>query len=220
MKNQLIITNDGSHSLFNRTINECYHSKHGSIVEAEHVFIRNGFSMVNKSKLNILEIGFGTGLNALLTYQKTSQKSIKVNYHTIEKHPIKEEIYTKLNFTDLIGVEQNELLKLHNCTWNTEHLISPNFKIKKHFSSLEKYNTNLKFDIIYFDAFSPEKQKELWTEAIFKKMYGILKKDGFLVTYCAKGMVKRTMSSVGFEVIALDGPPGKRQMTRANKSII
>lgn len=220
MKNKLIITNDGSHSIFNHKIHECYHSKHGSIVEAEHVFIRNGFSKLNKSRLNILEIGFGTGLNALLTYQQTIQKLIKVNYHTIEKYPIKEEIYTQLNFTDLIGLEQEELLKLHNCSWNSEHFISPNFKIKKHLSSLEEYNTNLKFDIIYFDAFSPEKQKELWTESIFKKMYGILKKNGFLVTYCAKGIVKRTMSSVGFEVIVLDGPPGKRQMTRANKSII
>ena len=220
MKNKLIITNDGSHSIFNHTINECYHSKHGSIVEAEHVFIKHGFSTENKSKLNILEIGFGTGLNALLTYQKTSQKLIKVNYHTIENRPIKKDIYTQLNFTDLIGLEQEELLKLHNCSWNTEHLISPHFKITKHLKSLEKYDTDLKFDIIYFDAFSPEKQKELWTKKTFKKMYRILKKNGFLVTYCAKGIVKRTMKSVGFEIIVLDGPPGKRQMTRGNKSVI
>ena len=218
MKNKLVITNDGSHSIFNSKINECYHSKHGSIVEAEHVFIKHGLSAVNKTKLNILEVGFGTGLNALLTYQKTSQRSINVNYHTIETHPIEEKIYKQLNFTDLIGLEQEDLLKIHNCSWDVEHVISPYFKIKKNHTALEKYNTDIRFDIIYFDAFSPDKQEELWTKKIFENMYKILKNDGFLVTYCAKGIVKRTMKSVGFEVVVLDGPPGKRQMTRCNRS--
>jgi tRNA U34 5-methylaminomethyl-2-thiouridine-forming methyltransferase MnmC len=217
VSNKLVITNDGSHSIFNPEINETYHSKHGAIVEAEHVFIRNGFSAVNKQNINILEIGFGTGLNALLSSQKAVQKKVNVNYHTMELYPVNKESYTKLNFTDLIGLEQKELLILHTSAWEKECKINDYFTLTKSKSSLEKYTTNTKFDIIYFDAFSPEKQPELWNESIFKKMYSYLKEDGFLVTYCAKGVVKRTMKAVGFEIIVLDGPPGKRQMTRANK---
>ena len=220
MKKQLIITNDGSHSLFLPKINESYHSKHGAIVEAEHVFIRNGFSTVRKSNINILEVGFGTGLNALLSYQKANQKEINVNFHTIELYPINKKTYLQLNFTDLIGLEKKDLSNLHNCPWEKKQKISPYFSLAKNHTSLEKYNTDLKFDIIYFDAFSPEKQPELWSRIIFKKMYNILNNDGFLVTYCAKGVIKRTMESIGFKIIVLDGPPGKRQMTRANKSLI
>ena len=218
MENQLIITNDGSHSIFNPKIKECYHSRHGAIVEAEHVFIRNGFSAINKSKINILEIGFGTGLNALLTYQKAVQKSIKVNYHAIEPYPVKKENYKNLNFADLIGLEKEKLLILHSSVWQKKNEISCYFSLTKDHTTSQDYNTNLKFDIIYFDAFSPEKQPELWSDIIFKKMYSLLKKDGFLVTYCAKGAVKRTMKKIGFEVVVLDGPPGKRQMTRGNKT--
>ena len=216
-KNKLVLTNDGSHSIFNTEIKECYHSKHGSIVEAEHVFIRHGFSAIKRSKLNILEVGFGTGLNALLTYQKAEQRSTQVNYHTMELYPIKRDTYIQLNFASLIGLDKKELLQIHNCSWEKEHEISPYFSLIKNHTSLEEYDTNVKFDIIYFDAFSPEKQAELWNKRIFQKMHRLLKNNGFLVTYCAKGIVKRTMKSVGFEVIVLDGPPGKRQMTRGNK---
>ena len=220
MENKLVITNDGSHSIFNPEINECYHSKHGAIVEAEHVFIRNGFSVVNKQNLNILEIGFGTGLNALLTSQKAVQKKVTVNYQTMELYPVIEDNYSKLNFTDLIGIEKQSLLILHETPWEEKCKINDFFILTKFNTDLENYTSDTKFDIIYFDAFSPEKQPELWTNTIFMKMYNYLKEDGFLVTYCAKGIVKRTMKAVGFEIIVLDGPPGKRQMTRANKSII
>ena len=219
MKNKLVITNDGSHSIFNAKINECYHSKHGAIVEAEHVFIRNGFSAVNKKQLNILEIGFGTGLNTLLTLQKAVQKKIIVNYHTIECYPLEKSHYSKLNFTDLIGIDQDDLLKLHTSKWEEELKINNFFNLTKMNTDLQTYVSEVKFDIIYFDAFSPEKQPELWTNTIFMEMHNYLKEDGFLITYCAKGIVKRTMKSVGFEIIVLDGPPGKRQMTRANKLI-
>ena len=219
MKNKLVITNDGSHSIFNSEMNECYHSKHGAIVEAEHVFIRNGLLAENKKKFNILEIGFGTGLNTLLTAQKAQQKNISVNYHGVELYPVEEAHYTQLNFCELIGIDNSELLKLHECNWGIENKIHDFLKLTKSKIALEKYSSNTKFDIIYFDAFSPDKQPELWTTEIFKNMYNLLKEDGFLITYCAKGEVKRTMKAVGFEIIVLDGPPGKRQMTRANKSI-
>ena len=147
------------------------------------------------------------------------QKLIKVNYHAIEPYPVDEDYYVKLNFTDLIGLDKEKLLDLHNCTWEERHKISSYFTLTKNNTSLEKYKTNINFDIIYFDAFSPDKQPEIWDEKIFKKLYGLLKGNGFLVTYCAKGIVKRSMKNVGFEVVVLDGPPGKRQMTRSNKSI-
>ena len=128
--------------------------------------------------------------------------------------------YSKLNFTELIGIEKDNLLRLHTSKWEEECKINTFFNFKKINTDLQKFISELKFDIIYFDAFSPEKQPELWTNTVFMKMHNYLKKDGFLVTYCAKGIVKRTMKSVGFEIIVLDGPPGKRQMTRANKLIL
>ncbi len=219
MGNNLVITNDGSHSIFNPEINETYHSKHGAIVEAEHVFIKNGLLAENKKQFNILEIGFGTGLNALLTAQKAKQKKISVNYHGIELYPVETANYIQLNFCELIGADNSELLKLHECNWEAENKIHDFFKLTKNKIALEDYTSNAKFDIIYFDAFSPEKQPQLWIAEIFKNMHNLLKEDGFLVTYCAKGVVKRTMKEVGFEIVVLDGPPGKRQMTRANKFI-
>ena len=218
MENKLVITNDGSHSIFNPEVNETYHSKHGAIVEAEYVFIKNGLLAENKKQFSILEVGFGTGLNALLTAQKAQQKKIAINYHGIELYPVPKESYIQLNFTELIGEEKSKLLNLHECNWEEEHVINKFFKLTKNEIALENYTSKTKFDIIYFDAFSPEKQPELWTAEVFQNMYNLLNEDGFLVTYCAKGVVKRTMKTVGFEIIVLDGPPGKRQMTRANKT--
>jgi tRNA U34 5-methylaminomethyl-2-thiouridine-forming methyltransferase MnmC len=217
MTNKIVITNDGSHSIFNPKINETYHSKHGAIVEAEYVFIKNGLLAENKKQFNILEIGFGTGLNALLTAQKAQQKKISINYHGIELYPVPKGSYSQLNFTELIGEKKSKLLQLHECNWEKEHVINNFFKLTKNEIALENYTSKTKFDIIYFDAFSPEKQAELWTAEVFQNMYNLLNEDGFLVTYCAKGVVKRTMKAVGFEIVVLDGPPGKRQMTRANK---
>ena len=219
MAKNLIITNDGSHTLFDKEINECYHSKHGAIIEAMHVFIKNGIFAVDKQNLNILEIGFGTGLNALLTAQKSKEKSIKINYNTIELYPIEAKYYTKLNFSKLMGIDKKELEFLHSCSWDIKHKISSYFNFKKKHISVEDYNTTKKYDIIYYDAFSPRKQPEMWEKKIFSKMYKFLKNDGFLVTYCAKGDIKRTLKECGFRIIALDGPPGKRQITRANKNL-
>ena len=214
MKKQLIITKDGSHSLFIPRLNETYHSKNGAITEAMHVFIRNGLHFHSKRNLNILEIGFGTGLNALLTLENLGNK--KVHYTTLEPFPIVEETYNKLNFHAFTKSDEESFLQLHNCEWEKEIQLSTNFTFFKTNNKLQNFNSG-KFDIIYFDAFAPEKQPEVWTKTVFEKMYCLLKENGFLVTYCAKGIVKRMLKSVEFEVESLVGPPGKREMVRANK---
>ena len=215
MKKELIITKDGSHSLFVPDLNENYHSVHGSISEAIHVFIKNGIHSHPKQNINILEIGFGTGLNTLLTLENI--KNRKVHYTSLEPHPISSEIYNKLNFYTLTNSNSETFLKLHTSDWEKEVSISEKFTLFKTQTRLQNFISEKKFDIIYFDAFSPEKQTEMWTMEVFEKCFNLLNEDGFLVTYCAKGIFRRTLKSVGFEVVSLDGPPGKRQMTRANK---
>jgi tRNA U34 5-methylaminomethyl-2-thiouridine-forming methyltransferase MnmC len=215
LKKQLIITKDGSHSLFVPGLNETYHSKNGAFTEAMHVFIRNGLHFNPKQNLNILEIGFGTGLNTLLTLENLGNK--KLHYTTLEPFPIAEEIYNKLNFHTFTKSDEEFFLNLHNCEWEREIKLSENFTLFKSKQSFQNFVSDRKYDIIYFDAFAPEKQTEMWTKTVFEKMYFLLKENGFLVTYCAKGVVKRTLKSVGLEVETLEGPPGKREMIRANK---
>ena len=216
MKKELIITKDGSHSLFVPDLNETYHSVHGSISEAIHVFINSGLLSHPKKNINILEIGFGTGLNTLLTLENI--KNRKIHYTSLEPYPISSEIYNKLNFHTVTNSNSETFLKLHRSDWEEKVFISENFTLYKTQKKIQNFISKKKFDIIYFDAFSPEKQTEMWTTEVFEKCFDLLNKDGFLVTYCAKGIFRRTLKSVGFEVISLDGPPGKRQMTRANKS--
>mgnify|MGYP001094197923 CR=1 FL=1 len=216
MKKELIITKDGSHSLFVPDLNETYHSVHGSISEAIHVFINSGLLSHPKKKINILEIGFGTGLNTLLTLENI--KNRKIHYTSLEPYPISSEIYNKLNFHTVTNSNAETFFKLHTSDWEEKVFISENFTLYKTQKKIQNFISEKKFDIIYFDAFSPEKQTEMWTTEVFEKCFDLLNKDGFLVTYCAKGIFRRTLKSVGFEVISLDGPPGKRQMTRANKS--
>jgi len=215
MKKELITTKDGSHSLFVPNLNETYHSKHGAIIESMHVFIKNGLQSHSKNNLNILEIGFGTGLNTLLTLENSSEKTI--HYTTLEPYPISEEIYTKLNFCNLTKSDTITFLKLHTTDWEKEISFNHNFKLHKIKNNLQNFSANKKFDIIYFDAFAPEKQKEMWTSKIFAKCFHLLNINGFLVTYCAKGIVKRTMKSVGFDIESLEGSPGKREMIRGKK---
>ena len=215
MKKELIITKDGSHSLFVPDLNETYHSVHGAISEAIHVFINNGLLSHPKKNINILEIGFGTGLNTLLTLDNI--KNRKVHYSSLEPFPISSKTYNKLNFYSFTNSNSETFLKLHISDWEEEVFISENFTLYKIQKKIQNFISKKKFDIIYFDAFSPEKQAEMWSTEVLKKCFNLLNEDGFLVTYCAKGIFRRTLNSVGFEMISLDGPPGKRQMTRANK---
>jgi len=217
-KIELKITEDGSHTLYLENLDETYHSKHGAIQEAMHVFIDAGLKYFKQSKLNILEVGFGTGLNAFLTLQESNDSTI--NYTSLEAFPLKKEIVNQLNYKselklNAVGIEQFE--KLHHVEWGSYQEISAKFNLNKVKVELAHYQTSEKFDIIYFDAFGPRVQPEMWEKSIFEKMQSLLSDGGILVTYCAKGSVKRTLKELGFEVEPLPGPPGKREMTRARK---
>ena len=225
MKPQLVVTADGSSSLFIPELDEHYHSTHGAIQESNHVFIDAGLNLFlnHKKPIHILEMGFGTGLNALLSCLNTTAENTLLYYTSIEKYPVQASLIQQLNYDDLIDNKtenKNIFQKIHQCEWESFQNITPYFYLKKckiDAVDIEWKNT---FDIIYFDAFAPSVQPELWTAFIFKKMYDALKEQGILVTYCAKGVVKRTMKEVGFLVETIPGPPGKREMTRATKQLI
>jgi len=221
LKREIIITSDGSTTIHLPEWNEQYHSKHGAIQEAYHVFIEMGFFYVlEKYKLNtvkILEIGFGTGLNSLITLVEAKKIQIKIAYTGIEAYPISIEEVATLNYPKQLNTSAQLFKKLHSCTWEASELISKNFSLlkqKKFFSEIEDSNA---YHLIYFDAFGARVQPNLWTEEIFRKMYEALKQNGVLVTYSAKGSVRRAMQAVGFIVERLPGPPGKREMLRAIK---
>ena len=224
MKREIIITGDGSTTIQIPEWNEQYHSKHGAIQEAYHVFIKHGlqycydYSQENKG-ISILEIGFGTGLNAFITLIEAKKLNLNVNYSGVEAYPISKEEIKALNYSKTLKEENSEMLfqKLHETTWDETHIITSSFELtkRKHFfSEIEDVEIH---NLIYFDAFGARVQPELWTEKIFAIMYSALKAKGVLVTYSAKGSVRRAMQAVGFIVERLPGPPGKREMLRGIK---
>lgn len=218
---KIITTSDGSHSLLNEELNETYHSVHGAIQESAHVFIKNGLDyFIHQSKpesISILEVGFGTGLNALLTIHHTLETSIHIKYVTVEAYPLEEEVWSALNYTDTIGLKEY-FLNLHQSSWETEQTILPNFQLLKLHTTLQQVKWQPKsFDLIYFDAFAPNKQPELWTFPILQKVSEAMKMDGVFVTYCAKGQLKRDLKTLGLITETLPGPPGKKEMVRAIK---
>jgi tRNA U34 5-methylaminomethyl-2-thiouridine-forming methyltransferase MnmC len=220
MKKSFKITEDGSHTLYVDDLDETYHSKHGAIQEAKHVFINAGLDYFNKSELNILEIGFGTGLNTFLTLLSAQKKEITVNYSGLEAYPLSQEIVGELNYTKELNSSTKEQLffnKLHQEGWGEAKEITSYFNLTKKEIKLDDYQPEQQFDIIYFDAFGPNTQPEMWTKVVFEKMFDALVEGGILVTYCAKGSVKRTLKEVGFTLESLPGPPGKREMTRGLK---
>jgi tRNA U34 5-methylaminomethyl-2-thiouridine-forming methyltransferase MnmC len=221
MKTEFVITEDGSHTLFVPELNEHYHSTHGAINESMHVFINAGLhkALEVKQKINILEIGFGTGLNALLTFDDVKQKDYFVNYTSFETYPLEEEIFSKLNYPDLIsGNVKDVFLQMHKAPWNIEFQVAENFILNKIKDKIENFSEKSeKYDLVYFDAFAPDVQKELWTEELFNKIFNVMNPGGILVTYSAKGTVKRALKSAGFELENLPGPMGKREITRAVK---
>lgn len=221
MSTELKITDDGSHTLYNSEIEETYHSSFGAIQESMHVFIKNGLELCKKKSIRIFEVGFGTGLNALLAYYYSIKHNITIHYKSIEIFPLDEKLYDKLNYPTLLCDNDSEKVfrKIHSCQWNQEIKISDNFSIEKVETDLRKYNHNSFYDVVFFDAFSPEKQPEMWTESIFNDIFNHCNADAILTTYCAKGFVRRTLQSAGFKVERLSGPPGKREMLRAQKLI-
>ena len=212
-------TNDGSKTLYRPDINETYHSIHGALQESLHVFIKMGLDEFKGQNINILEIGFGTGLNAWLTLLN-KPKNQEINYTSLETIPLNKEITNQLNYHLLVKNENAEeaFNQIQNAELNKKVEIESGFYLNKLETSIQKANLpNNHFDLIYFDAFAPNKQPELWEVPIFEKMYSLLKPEGKLVTYCAKGQVRRNMEIVNLVTERLQGPPGKREMLRASK---
>ena len=221
MKREIIITDDGSTTIYIPDWNEQYHSKHGAIQEAYHVFINAGLhyflTQLQPKPLKILEIGFGTGLNAFITLLEAEKNNLSINYTGVEGYPISSSEIEKLNYSSQLNSSDESFKKLHQSEWEQQISISTHFSILKRMQFFSEINDKNNFHLIYFDAFGARVQPELWTEQIFKKMYIALKKGGVLVTYSAKGSVRRAMQTVGFVVERLPGPPGKREMLRARK---
>lgn len=215
-------TGDGSKTIHLPQWNEHYHSKHGAIQEALHVFIQEGLSHFRTTYPNepiqLLEIGFGTGLNALLTWNETNKNSFKVRYEGVEAYPVSKEEVSQLNYSEQAGIPESVFCSMHEGPWEMDFALDDHFTLHKTNKRFEALNYDALFNLIYFDAFGARVQPELWTEAIFQKMYDALKTPGVLVTYAAKGSVRRAMQAVGFHVERLPGPPGKREMLRATKN--
>jgi tRNA U34 5-methylaminomethyl-2-thiouridine-forming methyltransferase MnmC len=220
-KLELIVTSDGSHSLLNTALDETYHSRHGALQESLHVFIKQGLHFFEEKnhpdRVSILEIGFGTGLNALLTAQDVIHKSIQVHYTSLEAFPVEEDIWSRLNYAD---TDEAKLLfeKLHQVRWSKPEMIQSNFILTKLHATLQQVDlTASSFDVIYYDAFAPNKQPEMWELPMLQKVVERLSSNGVFVTYCAKGQLKRDLKSLGLAVETLQGPPGKKEMIRATR---
>ena len=222
MSFQIIRTSDGSDTIYSSSVNENYHSSHGAVQESKHIFINAGLRHVPRDGtiLNILEVGFGTGLNALLTLIEAEILDRQVIYTSIEAFPLPCEIWRALNYPQMPGqVECTKIFSdLHLASWNRIVEISDLFRLHKIHKKLEDYQLHdREFDLVYFDAFSPAVQPELWTTGIFEKLFVAMKPDSILITYSAKGDVVRAMKSAGFQIEKIPGPPGKRHITRARK---
>ncbi|MFN5505767.1 MAG: tRNA (5-methylaminomethyl-2-thiouridine)(34)-methyltransferase MnmD [Flavobacteriia bacterium] len=218
MKRELRLTADGSPTLYVPELDETYHSMHGSVQEARHVFIENGLRFVatESKQVNILEVGFGTGLNALLTAQYATENAIRVNYVGLEAYPVEEAIWKEINYhTDAEARSLYTKIMAH--PFGETISIELNFSLFKEAKLIQDWVANGPFDLIYYDAFGPRAQAEMWDLPIFEKLYSLLNVGGALVTYCAQGQFKRHLKSLGMRVENIPGPPGKREMTRGTK---
>jgi len=214
MKKHLVKTADGSSSIYIPEMDEHYHSSNGAIQEALHVFVENGIKLSDEKQLNIFELGFGTGLNALIS-MIYSEGNEKIKYHSIEAYPVDNDLIEGVNYCSLLGLEYQKTFELmHRCSWDMEVEISEYFSLKKIHSKIENYVLQENYyDFIFYDAFGPRAQSEMWELDVLEKMYSGLKIGGSLVTYCAQGQFKRNLKTLGFQVQAMKGPPGKREMT-------
>lgn len=224
MKRKIVTTGDGSTTIQITDWNEQYHSMHGAVQEARHVFLKMGLDFwmnenPDQNTLHILEIGFGTGLNALLTLMHAERSSVNLLYEGVEAYPVSSEELAQLNYLEAADAQAFEAVfeKMHRTPWEQTEIITEAFQLKKRKQTFETLEDQNQHDLIYFDAFGARVQPELWEQPIFEKMYRALKAGGVLVTYAAKGSVRRAMQAVGFKVERLPGPPGKREMLRAVK---
>lgn len=220
MKREIITTADGSKTIYIPEWDEHYHSSHGALQEAQHVFIANGLNTCTAEYLTILEMGFGTGLNALLTYFSSEKRHQYIHYIGIEAFPPSAEELEAMDYASFASDPDAKAIydAMHLAPWNKAAEVSEHFVLEKQQCVLEEAKVSAgTVDLIYYDAFGPRVQPELWTLSIFERLFGWMSAGGVLVTYCAKGQVKRDLKAAGFLVEALPGPPGKREMTRAVK---
>jgi len=213
----ILTTGDGSQTLFSQQFDEIYHSRNGALTESQHVFVQHGLMNVNKPFIKVFEVGFGTGLNALLCAHYAQQNGIKVEYTGVELYPVEDTIANQLSYHEALIDCPIETAVLHKAPWSERVAITPNFtllKIQQSFVDVQLFEI---YDVIFFDAFAPEKQPELWDLSVFQKCFSMLREGGVLTTYCAKGYVKRNMQEAGFRVEKVPGPPGKREMLVALK---
>tara|TARA_R110000737_G_scaffold337248_1_gene357341 strand:+ start:264 stop:926 length:663 start_codon:yes stop_codon:yes gene_type:complete len=219
LKREIITTGDGSKTIQILDWQEQYHSKHGAIQEAYHVFIHSGLDLFKNQDVHILEIGFGTGLNCFITLLESEKRNLKINYTGVEAFPVSVEELNQLNYLEELNSVslKKDFDLMHSSHWEKDIEISSKFILRKEKKDFKDINTLEAVDLIYFDAFGARVQPELWTVEIFEIMYKAMKPDGYLVTYSAKGSVRRAMQEVGFLVERLPGPPGKREMLRARK---
>jgi tRNA U34 5-methylaminomethyl-2-thiouridine-forming methyltransferase MnmC len=219
----IFITEDGSHSIYSEQFGVAYHSTHGAIQETQHIFIEAAlryFTQKNSvDKVKILDIGFGTGLNVFMTFLEAQNQGFEIDLTTVEAYPLSISTAEQLNYAQLLNVPQLDLLlkQLHTLSWTEKHALSDTFSFQKLLLDFKEIDFEDAFDIIYYDAFSPDAQPELWESEILQRMYDALKNGGILTTYCAKGSFKRALKSVGFQVENIAGPRGKREITRAFK---
>lgn len=215
---QLRLTKDGSHTLYIPELDEYYHSLHGAINESVHVFLQAGFSSHPSGNVKLLEIGFGTGLNAILTMIRAEEENRTVTYHSIDINPLPTEIISRLNYPELLeGIYKERFRKIHEVDWNTEHEIASFFRLKKILADIRDHELAGSYQVVYFDAFAPDKQPGLWKQEIFMKIFNAMSADSILTTYSSKGEIKRRMAKCGFDVEKIPGPPGKREMMRCLK---
>jgi tRNA U34 5-methylaminomethyl-2-thiouridine-forming methyltransferase MnmC len=220
MERKIITTSDGSKTIHLPAWNESYHSKHGALQEALHVFIHSGLHIIKLSHIHVLEVGFGSGLNAILTLMAAEQRNTSICYTGLEAFPLSEEEFNALNYQalELISPYSIQLQEIFEAPWEKEVRIKPNFLLEKKEVLLEEFiPVENSFDLVYFDAFGPRVQPDLWSFEILSNIHKALTKNGVFVTYCAKGQVRRDLISLGFEVEKIPGPPGKREMLRAIK---
>ncbi|WP_297514553.1 tRNA (5-methylaminomethyl-2-thiouridine)(34)-methyltransferase MnmD [Flavobacterium sp.] len=220
MKRQIIYTADGSTTLHIPEWEESYHSKHGAIQEAYHVFIHSGLSLFERKSVAVLEMGFGTGLNAFITWLEHEKRGQSIDYVGLEAYPVAQEEVAQMNYPSALNVVQHQSIfdTMHQLPWNQPTAISVHFTLTKRQQFFQDLNENDRYDLVYFDAFGFRVQPELWDNAMFQKLYAAMRKGGVLVTYACRTSIKKAMLEAGFTVEKLPGAPGKREMLRAFKN--